>query len=314
MPLENEQDLARLYATMLAQQTPPTYDDGASLMQRNPMMMDIGLFGKGPKPKPVAPPVDIQRRRLMGLSDTPPQPKQELPMQTPSAANLPAPVQAPMPSQSPLSAAYKALTTPMSRRQFLGNTARTAGQMALRGALPELAKLAEPIAKPPLEQIVPKVNDYQDMWNNVSNALYGKVENMDSFELLDAAKSLLTTIKAKKLIPTQDLAPFRKDFNRLRRRVEPDAEELGQLIQNLYDELPKEHVLSTFNDAGLPIKTGDIVAEDIQYWARNHEDAHAADLHDFLRRYHPHYNEESLNERIPKYLEEPSFIHDDIED
>jgi len=126
MPPEIDQDLAKLYAAMMAQQTPPTYDDGASLLQRNPALMDVGLFGK-PKPKPVAPPVDIQRRKLFGLSETP-------------SAPVPVPMTTQPPAMSPI---YKALTTPMTRRDFLEHTARAAGNMALRGALPELGALAE---------------------------------------------------------------------------------------------------------------------------------------------------------------------------
>ena len=71
-------DLARIRAEMLMQQDQGAYDDGAYMLGQSPYMQPVGLFGKG-KPKPVAPPIDIQRRSILGLKP-----------QEPAPANLPA--------------------------------------------------------------------------------------------------------------------------------------------------------------------------------------------------------------------------------
>ena len=299
MPPEVDQDLAQLYAAMIAQQTTPTYDDGASLLQRNPaMMMDVGLFGK-PKPKPVAPPVDIQRRKLFGLSETP-------------SAPVPAPMTVQPPAMSPI---YKALTAPMSRRDFLKHTARAAGNMALRGAAPELGALAETSQSFPLQEIVPTVEpDYSTQWDIVSNAVSYALEDAEGSDLLDVFKNLIGSAKAKNLISAQDLEPFTKEFNKLKRHVEPDAEAIGRSIYDLYEQLPKEYALPILDAAGLPIKTGSIIADDVQWWLTGSEDESATNIHEFLRKYHPKYDKESVDARIQQYKEDPSFIHHDYED
>ena len=298
MPPEVDQDLAQLYAAMIAQQTTPTYDDGASLLQRNPAMMDVGLFGK-PKPKPVAPPVDIQRRKLFGLSETP-------------SAPVPAPMTVQPPAMSPV---YKALTTPMSRRDFLKHTARAAGNAALRGALPELGALAEKSQSFPLQDIAPTVEpDYSTQWDIVSNSVSYALEDAEGSDLLDVFKNLLSSAKAKNLISAQDLEPFTKEFNKLKRHVEPDAEAIGRSIYDLYEQLPKEYALPILDAAGLPIKTGSIIADDVQWWLTGSEDESATNIHEFLRKYHPKYDKESVDARIQQYKEDPSFIHHDYED
>jgi hypothetical protein len=308
MPSKNEEDLARLYAIMLAQQTPPTYDDGASLLRRNPMMLDVGVFGKGPKPKPVAPPVDIQRRRLLGLGDAPPQPKQELPMQTPSAANLPAPVQAPMPSQSSLSPTYKALTAPMSRRQFLGNTARTAGQMALRGAVPELAKLAEPVVKPPLEQVAPKAADpiANTLREHLSELIdfRGGMHNEGRIISMQEALGLLKAFDPA----AKEMSKQYKDINALVRKYDKDPDNfdlqfsiqktMQAMINDVVNRIPDQNVFNALTtldqEHGFEHyqETEDLVNA-------LHDAGHSREsIHDFLDTNHPGYNPDQVNELL----------------
>jgi hypothetical protein len=133
-------DLAQMRAEMLMRQEQPVYDDGASQLGMNPYMQTVGLFGKG-KPKPVAPPIDIQRRSILGLKPQEPMPA-NLPavrssdVPVPSAVPVPqAPTQPiPEPTQpAPLTQlANKALNAPISRREVLKKT----GQVALNQMLP----------------------------------------------------------------------------------------------------------------------------------------------------------------------------------
>jgi hypothetical protein len=118
----------------------PVYDDGASLLGQDPYMQQVGLFGKG-RPKPVAPPIDIQRRAIFGLK--PQAPIDAVPAVRPN--EIPPPIQQAAPQVTPAPAlevtqpvnplaqmANKALNTPISRREVLKKT----GQVALNQALP----------------------------------------------------------------------------------------------------------------------------------------------------------------------------------
>lgn len=163
MPL-NEDDLPYMKASLMAngQMPPPAYDDGASQFGQDPYMQQVGLFGRGPKPvKPVVPPIDIQRRSILGLSPQAeysvpairpadiPVPTSNFPVPAPQQA--PAPTPAPAPSVSPLNdLAAKVMNTPVSRREVL----KKAGQAALNQALPT-TKIADVVPEivPPLAEV-----------------------------------------------------------------------------------------------------------------------------------------------------------------
>jgi len=163
-------DLAQMRAEMLMRQDPNVYDDGASQLGMNPYMQPVGLFGKG-KPKPVAPPIDIQRRAIFGLK---PQEPAQANLPAVRSSDVPVPSAVPVPSQGPhpdvwaggsfatnadfanvikkhlearraenavpeptqpaplTQLANKALNAPISRREVL----KKAGQIALNQALP----------------------------------------------------------------------------------------------------------------------------------------------------------------------------------
>lgn len=163
MPSEN--DFARIRAEMLMQQAEsPSYDDGASLLMRDPAMMEVGLFGRRP-PKPMEPPVNLSRRGIIGLgqaapenlpavrsSDIPLPPSSTLPapLSTPGATQ-PArpPIQQPTPPHTPTpleALAQKAINAPMSRREVL----QRAGQAAVNQMLPtpKIADVVPEIAAP----------------------------------------------------------------------------------------------------------------------------------------------------------------------
>jgi len=150
--MQYDEELARMRAQMLAkeEEEPAVFDDGARFLGQDPNMMQVGLFGRPKKPAapPVAPPVNLQRRSILGLTPmpadlpavippsaprpTPQQIEQAVPQQQPPA---PAPSAAPSsaPSASPLQAlADKALNAPMSRRDVL----QRAGQVALQQVVP----------------------------------------------------------------------------------------------------------------------------------------------------------------------------------
>ena len=88
-------DLAQMRAEMLMRQDPNVYDDGASQLGMNPYMQQVGLFGKG-KPKPVAPPIEVQRRSVLGL-----QPQAPANFPAVRSSDVPVPNAVPVPSQGP---------------------------------------------------------------------------------------------------------------------------------------------------------------------------------------------------------------------
>ena len=172
MPSEN--DFARIRAEMLMQQAEsPSYDDGASLLMRDPAMMEVGLFGKRP-PKPVAPPVNLGRRGILGLGQPAPENlpavrASDIPL--PQSSTLPTPLSTPGAMQpaparppvkqpafphtpTPLEAlAQKAINAPMTRREVL----QRAGQVAANQMLPtpKIADVVPEIVAPlsPLTQM-----------------------------------------------------------------------------------------------------------------------------------------------------------------
>jgi len=283
MPPEIDQDLAKLYAAMMAEQTPPTYDDGASLLQRNPALMDVGLFGK-PKPKPVAPPVDIQKRKLLGLSDAPT-----------------APVPAPMPMQSPaMSPVYKALTTPMTRRDFLEHTARAAGNMALRGALPELGALAETPA--PLTEVAKTVgktvaDPHAAIWGTLREALQEQLAETAAEEVLGETYSRLRNELGDDKLPKDMLQAHDATLNKIDELDADDMDtehymdaydDIADHLNDLVEHMPKGHVLTTMEEAGFEVDAS-AIAEMLHAHGYKPEQ-----IHDFLDENHPGYDEDDV--------------------
>jgi hypothetical protein len=73
--MQYDEELARMRAQMLAKEDEesPVFDDGARFLGQNPNMMQVGLFGRPKKPvaPPTAPPVNLQRRSILGLTPLP---------------------------------------------------------------------------------------------------------------------------------------------------------------------------------------------------------------------------------------------------
>lgn len=160
MPLD-DMDIARLRAEMLRRAEQPTYDDGASQLGQDPNMLQVGLFGRGPKPtKPVAP-VNPSRRSLFGLPEAPVAqpivpvtPQQPAPTAPPAVAPT-APQSAVAPAQpvNPLGQlAQQALNAPVSRRQVLKRAGAAAVQSAL--PMPSATDVAKEVLSPLAEAAV----------------------------------------------------------------------------------------------------------------------------------------------------------------
>lgn len=179
-------DLAKMRAEMLMRQDPNVYDDGASQLDGNPYMQQVGLFGKG-KPKPVAPPIDIQRRSILGLKPQAPLPDslpavQSSDVPVPSAVTAPQAPAQPTPTTTPLAPltqmANKALNTPISRREVLKKT----GQVALNQMLPSMGITPDVVS--PLAQIA-KVAPVYD-----KNAIIGAISSFVIDKMTDTSSDL----------------------------------------------------------------------------------------------------------------------------
>lgn len=193
MPYDEE--LARMRAQMLATQEeePPVFDDGARYLGQDPNMMPVGLFGRPKKPvaPPLAPPVNLQRRSILGLTPTP----ADLPAVIPPSAPKPTPQQieqavppqpAPAaPSTSPLqSLADKALNAPMSRRDVL----QRAGQAALQQVIPmpKVTDVVPNVVAPLTEAALSPVA--QTAAAGMSPAITSVLRNMLKDRLVDVAE------------------------------------------------------------------------------------------------------------------------------
>jgi hypothetical protein len=162
-------------------------------------MMQVGLFGRPKKPvaPPTAPPVNLQRRSILGLTPlpaelpavippaqpklTPQQMEQAVPQQQPTSS---APSAAPSsaPSASPLQAlADKALNAPMSRRDVL----KRAGQAALQQVVPM------PSVTDALPQVMPAAVDTMESLFPGLAARYGIADAFKS-GALDAIATGIT--------------------------------------------------------------------------------------------------------------------------
>ena len=192
-----DEELARMRAQMLAkeEEEPPVFDDGARFLGQDPNMMQVGLFGRPKKPAapPTAPPVNLQRRSILGLTPmpaelpavippaqpklTPQQMEQAVPQQQPTSS---APSSAP--SASPLqSLADKALNAPMSRRDVL----QRAGQAALQQVIP-MPSITDvvPQVMSPLAEVAKAVPAFD------KSAILGAVSSFLTDKMVDTSSDL----------------------------------------------------------------------------------------------------------------------------
>jgi hypothetical protein len=193
--MQYDEELARMRAQLLAKQDeePPVFDDGARYLGQDPNMMQVGLFSRPKKPvaPPTAPPVNLQRRSILGLTPLP----ADLPAVVPPSAPKPTPQQieqaappqsAPAaPSASPLqSLADKALNAPMSRRDVL----QRAGQAALQQVIPmpSITDVAPSVVAPLTEAALSPVT--QTVVSGMSPAITSVLRRMLKDRLNDVAE------------------------------------------------------------------------------------------------------------------------------
>ena len=282
MPSEN--DFARIRAEMLMQQAEsPSYDDGASLLMRDPAMMEVGLFGRRP-PKPVAPPVDLGRRGILGLgqpapenlpavraADIPLPPSSMLPtpMSTPGAMQ-PAPARPPVQqpafphTPTPLEAlAQKAVNTPMSRREVL----QRAGQAAVNQMLPT-PKIADVVPEfvAPLAPLAQAAKAAQSAFtpnpaidNVLRSALINVFEDAMGSEPFAAATSAYNLMRAALAdrVDKKELSKYDKINKRLKRYYDEDnygdsaynaAEQIEQFIKDKVQLLNPSEIRDVHNN------------------------------------------------------------------
>ena len=198
MPYDEE--LARMRAQMLAkeEEEPPVFDDGARFLGQDPNMMQVGLFGRPKKPTapPAAPPVNLQRRSILGLTPMPADlpaviPPSAQPKLTPQQIEQAAPQQQPTssaPSASPLqSLADKALNAPMSRRDVLKRAGQTALQQVV--PMPSIKDVVPEIASP-LANVPAAVDTMESLFPSLA-ARYGMADAFKSGALDAIATSIV---------------------------------------------------------------------------------------------------------------------------
>jgi hypothetical protein len=207
-----DEELARMRAQMLAkeEEEPPVFDDGARFLGQDPNMMQVGLFGRPKKPvaPPVAPPVNLQRRSILGLTPLPadlpavippsaPRPTpQQIEQAVPQQQQLPTPAPS-APSASPLQAlADKALNTPMSRRDVL----KRAGQAALQQVVP-MPSITDvvPQVMSPLAEIAKAAPAFD------KSAIIGAVSSFLTDKMVDTSSDLAAELYDRGIWEPEDL-------------------------------------------------------------------------------------------------------------
>lgn len=310
MPSDYDPDLARLYAMRLAEQTPPTYDDGASTLMRDPAMMDVGLFGKGPKPKPVAPPVELQRRKLLGLGEAPVvKPAQSAVPLSPAMQQLSEIDKKPYATAPLQSTIQNAVNTPMSRRQFLEKTGKAAANTALRGALPELGKYVDvpyEVVKPnPLAQTA-NVSDYSAVNDKLKDALHQHISEYVGADALDMpyawgiVRGLVDENKfdkneLKKLDKLHDLAS-EGNYNA--------TIKLEQSLDKMISNIHSDHVLDALSEVVSSIAYGELQPSDVADILR--DDVPHELIHEYLDVHHPWYDKEIIDRYLLEQYERES--------
>lgn len=271
MPYDEE--LARIRAQMLANQDdePPVFDDGARYLGQDPNMMPVALFGRPKKPvaPPTAPPINLQRRSILGLpqvpADLPAVVPPTTPKPTPQQIEQAVPQQQPSssaPSTSPLqSLADKALNAPMTRRDVL----QRAGQAALQQVVPmpkvtdivpEIApKTMSPLAEAASDVFVPNPEVDKYLEDYVSNILSDVSASEPSAGILSAYSAMRQYLEGR--IPAKELSKLDKLNSRVERYYDNDDEYSDRAIDaqsSLSDaiherlKLLKPHELMDVND------------------------------------------------------------------
>jgi hypothetical protein len=286
MPYDD--NLARIKAEMMMQNR-PLYDDGASELESGPGIMQVGLFGRGPKPtKPVAPPVDMQRRSILGLK-----PQAEYPVPAIRATDIPvptsnfpapAPQQAPMPAPmqpaqeapvSPLqSLANKAMNAPISRREVLKKAGQAAvGQIlptpSVTNIIPEimspLAEAAKEVIASPAQSAMP----HAAIWASLKDLIkegFDEDASMDPTNIREKLDEYHGMVDPEQL-PVKELKQAHRLGRKYDKLLNSDAE--GEDLYDIQDRMSEhvkkaigamshENVISELENVGYDINAYDI--------------------------------------------------------
>ena len=286
MPYDD--NLARIKAEMMMQNR-PLYDDGASELESGPGMMQVGLFGRGPKPtKPVAPPVDMQRRSILGLK-----PQAEYPVPAIRATDIPvptsnfpapAPQQAPMPAPmqpaqeapvSPLqSLANKAMNAPISRREVLKKAGQAAvGQIlptpSVTNIIPEimspLAEAAKEVIASPAQSAMP----HAAIWASLKDLIkegFNEDAAMDPTNIRDKLDEYHGMVDPEQL-PVKELKQAYRLGKKYDKLLDEDVDEedlydihdkMSKHVNKAIDAMSHENVISELENVGYDINAYDI--------------------------------------------------------
>jgi hypothetical protein len=259
------------------------YDDGASLFGQDPYMQQVGLFGKGPKlTKPIAPPIDVQRRAILGLK---PQAEYPVPAIKPTdipvpTSNFPAPASVPAqpPQQTPVSPlkalADKALNAPITRREVL----QKAGQAAINQALPtpSVSDVVPSITSPLIEaakQITPNpvqsAMPHAAIWSTLKGLIkegFNEDAAMDPTNIRDKLDEYHGMVDPEQL-PVKELKQAYRLGKKYDKLLDEDVDEedlydihdkMSKHVNKAIDAMSHENVISELENVGYDINAYDI--------------------------------------------------------
>lgn len=267
--------LAQMRAEMLRR-----FDDGASLLGQDPNMLQVGLFGRGPKPvKPAAPPVNLGRRGVFGLPEMP----ANVPAVTPQQPVAPQPIAQPAPPQpvpqpsvaSPLQqAATRALNAPVSRRQVL----QRAGSAALQQVLPtpKVADVVKEVASPLVEATPSAISGIAP---GITAALRGLLKEQIENEI-DYGNEGLPDLLGTYLENAQDIDPSLKDT------IKQDLDNYRQLAdEDSEDAYDAEYEVTSHFDPVISHMPGDAVLKSLSETTGFYDYLNDAGIGDLVKRF-----------------------------
>lgn len=256
-----DEELARMRAQMLAkeEEEPPVFDDGARFLGQDPNMMQVGLFGRPKKPvaPPTAPPVNLQRRSILGLTQMPadlpavippsaPRPTpQQIEQAVPQQQQLPTPAPA-APSADPLqSLADKALNAPMSRRDVL----KRAGQAALQQVvpMPSVTDVVPQVMSPLTEAVTTTAASAASGMSPAIAAVIRDMLKERIDDVMEYGEDEIPLTVEKFLEYAPDFDPkLKKDITRELKEYNDLTKNTGQYLERYDDIRDREYELGTY--------------------------------------------------------------------
>lgn len=182
-------------------------------------------------------PVDQSRRKLITLP-----PEQSLPV---------------VEAQKEQSLLNKFVTDPMDRREFLKKAGNAAKNTALRGALSELAPLAEKAIEPVVEKALPQVSDFGIINNKLKDLIKSEVQTIDDPYGHTRWYALIREYLDESKIKKSELKKLDKYANLAGEGDDEAAYRLVDALPKLVDTIDPDHLsnvlhnLPSFEDADM---------------------------------------------------------------